>query len=115
MNTKIESVAQRLHGAGAGRTGGMELQRVAALADFYSEAAKRKVYLTNSFEREAAFEHLADMASRLRKLLEEGRVEKAMRWLGFMQGAMWALGVYTIEELKNHSRPDFPIPTIETP
>lgn len=30
--------------------------------------------------------------------------EKLMRWLGFMQGAMWDMGYYTIDELKNHNR-----------
>jgi len=29
-----------------------------------------------------------------------------MRWLGFMQGALWVKGIYTIDELKAHNRPD---------
>ena len=32
--------------------------------------------------------------------------EKLMRWLGFMQGALWVKGIYTIDELKAHNRPD---------
>ncbi len=34
--------------------------------------------------------------------------EKAMRWLGFLQGAFWRCGRFTLDELKNHSRPDNP-------
>lgn len=30
--------------------------------------------------------------------------EKSMRWLGFVQGCLWVLGVYTIEEMKDHNR-----------
>jgi hypothetical protein len=26
--------------------------------------------------------------------------EKLMRWIGFMQGALWSLGYYTIDELR---------------
>jgi hypothetical protein len=33
-------------------------------------------------------------------------IEKAMRWLGFVQGALWAGGSATIEELKRMNMPD---------
>lgn len=29
--------------------------------------------------------------------------EKAHRWLGFIQGVLWLSGVYTLDELKEHS------------
>lgn len=28
--------------------------------------------------------------------------DKLNRWLGFVQGALWMLGVYTIDELREH-------------
>ena len=33
----------------------------------------------------------------------DGSGAKAMRWLGFMQGALYAQGAYTLEDLKQHS------------
>jgi hypothetical protein len=33
------------------------------------------------------------------------RLEKKMRWLGFVQGALWMLGVHSVEELKQHNMP----------
>jgi hypothetical protein len=36
----------------------------------------------------------------------DGRTGKAFRWLGFMQGVLSAEGFYSIDELKNHNRPD---------
>jgi hypothetical protein len=30
---------------------------------------------------------------------------KAMRWLGFVQGVFWALGLMTISEMKRHNKP----------
>jgi len=53
--------------------------------------------------------HLNFMCSEGQKLIEEGRTEKAMRWLGFLQGVLWARGFYSLDDLKNHSRPDGPI------
>lgn len=32
----------------------------------------------------------------------EGETEKVQRWLGFIQGVMWATGLYTIDELRGH-------------
>lgn len=38
--------------------------------------------------------------------LAAGRVEKAHRWLGFVQGVLWSCRVYEINSLKGHNRPD---------
>ncbi len=35
---------------------------------------------------------------------EDGSEKKAMRWLGFIQGALYAHRVFTLTELKEHSR-----------
>ena len=41
------------------------------------------------------------------KLVEAGRREKAMRWLGFIQGAIsWGLELCTVDQLKDMNRPD---------
>lgn len=45
--------------------------------------------------------HLAGMPERV---TEDFSTEKTMRWLGFMQGALWASERFTLEELKEHSR-----------
>lgn len=31
-------------------------------------------------------------------------VEKAFRWLGFVQGVLWTKGIYTIDEMRDHNR-----------
>jgi hypothetical protein len=32
-------------------------------------------------------------------------MEKAFRWLGFVQGVLWTNRVYTLDNLKSHNRP----------
>jgi hypothetical protein len=50
--------------------------------------------------------HVLSMLDRLEGLIDEGRREKVMRWYGFVQGALWAMGLFSVEELKAHSNPD---------
>lgn len=36
----------------------------------------------------------------------ESRLDKAFRWLGFIQGVFFCEKVYTINEMKEHNRPN---------
>jgi hypothetical protein len=49
--------------------------------------------------------HLKYMCVEAQKFVDEGRVEKAMRWLGFLQGVLWESGEFSLDDLKEHSRP----------
>lgn len=49
--------------------------------------------------------HLRLMIETTRELLVEGRREKVMRWLGFIQGAVWTLGFASIDTLKDMNKP----------
>lgn len=48
-------------------------------------------------------EHLVWMSHEIEYLVQEGRIEKAMRWLGFIQGILWAKGVLTISDLADQN------------
>ena len=68
-------------------------------------------YLTSNysqFEADSKHKHLLKMIPQIEEFIDQGRLEKAFRWLGFMQGAFWALGDYTISELKRHNMPALP-------
>ena len=62
--------------------------------------------LRNRISHLVEVSHLLWMCQEAQKFVDEGRVEKAMRWLGFLQGVFWAKTEFTLDELKNHSRPD---------
>ena len=49
--------------------------------------------------------HCHGMLEEMEVFIQEGRMDKVFRWLGFIQGCLWRIGVYTIEEMKNHNRP----------
>jgi len=58
-----------------------------------------------TYETEIA--HLKYVCIQGQKFLDEGHAEKSMRWLGFIQGVLWARGMYTLDDLKNHNRPRY--------
>lgn len=50
-------------------------------------------------------EHIVGMIPKMRVFLVQGRREKAFRWLGFIQGVFYSIGIYTIEDMAEHNRP----------
>ena len=40
-----------------------------------------------------------------RDFVAESRIEKAFRWLGFIQGVLWSFGFVTIDNAKDTNRP----------
>lgn len=53
---------------------------------------------------EEAMAHIASMFDRLFEFLDQGRIGKAYRWLGFIQGALWRSGIYNVNDLKYHNK-----------
>lgn len=49
--------------------------------------------------------HFKFMCDEAQLFVDQGRVEKAMRWLGFLQGSFWMDDVFTLDQLKKHSMP----------
>ena len=49
--------------------------------------------------------HCHGMLDKMVGFVKEGRIEKAFRWLGFVQGCLWSTRQYSLEDLKSHNRP----------
>ena len=50
--------------------------------------------------------HCHGMLDEIEEFILAGRIEKTFIWLGFIQGCLWALGIYTLAELRKHNRRD---------
>jgi hypothetical protein len=48
--------------------------------------------------------HLLWMCDQVELFLNKDQWEKVNRWLGFMQGALWMSGIYSIDEMRDHNR-----------
>ncbi len=55
--------------------------------------------------KKIALDHLYSMLPEMGKFIRENQREKFSRWLGFIQGVLWLLGEFTLNELRNHNRP----------
>lgn len=60
--------------------------------------------------RSDAYAHALWMLNRLIKLLDEGKLEQASRWLGFAQGVFWQHGLFTVDEMYKHNTIDAELP-----
>ena len=49
-------------------------------------------------------QHCAWMCLQALQYNSEKRTDKAMRWLGFIQGVLWSERIFSIDQLKEHSR-----------
>lgn len=49
-------------------------------------------------------QHCAYMCEKIKNGDLKGKTNKMMRWLGFIQGALWSTGSYTIARLKDQNR-----------
>lgn len=52
----------------------------------------------------ARLEHTRWMCQQVPELVAEGRLEKANRWIGFIQGVLWAYEAGTIASFKDDNR-----------
>ena len=55
-------------------------------------------------EREV-LEHCHGMLHKMESFIVLGRMDKTFRWLGFIQGCLASLGIYSLDDLKNHNKP----------
>jgi len=51
-------------------------------------------------------EHCHAMLDKMEEFIEQNRMDKVFRWLGFLQGFLWSQKIYTLTELTNHNRKD---------
>jgi hypothetical protein len=99
---------------------GMDLARILHVVRYYDAILDRMAIgpamewpdlrvLTGS---ELPLQHIRSMITRLIPMIEDepGRREKIMRWFSFVQCALWMEGTFTVNELKEHSRPDAELP-----
>lgn len=56
-------------------------------------------------DKRMPLEHALWMCEESLGFIRDGDHEKAMRWLCFIQGTLWFCRVYTIEQMREHSRP----------
>jgi hypothetical protein len=76
----------------------MNDERCLSIVQLYEHKLQKKFYDTPEFD------HIREMLEKMPAFLREGRREKFMRWLGFIQGVLWSRGIYELGTLKSHNK-----------
>ncbi len=61
---------------------------------------------TSEPDTATTLQHVLWMCEEIPNLVDAGRIEKSMRWLGFVQGCLWQIGLLTIGDLKENNKPN---------
>lgn len=81
----------------------MNKDKIYEVLERYSKDCERMIEEKDPFVLE--LDHIRQMIPQVQEFIRQGRMEKAFRWLGFIQGTFWVIGVYSIQEMKDHNRP----------
>ena len=54
--------------------------------------------------RQNSLAHCHAMLQKMREFVASGDVDKAFRWLGFIQGVLWNEQIFDLATLREHSR-----------
>ncbi len=86
----------------------MTAEKLSSVFLLYKEWIREKGILPcRSEDSPCHLGHLAYMADvSLTEFIPAGRREKAMRWLGYIQGVLVACGWFKLDDVKKHSMPD---------
>lgn len=58
-----------------------------------------------AWEEHQQLMHAREMIPKMRNFIEQKRMDKVFRWLGFLQGILYCNGIYSIDEMANHNKP----------
>lgn len=92
----------------------MTKEKILAVAEYYREMFVHhdvgkepfphdELFTKNKIPRGDA--HCHYMLGKIDEFVHDDRIEKVFRWLGFLQGYLFATGQFTIGELEDHNRP----------
>ena len=85
----------------------MDVSRVVFVAEMYEQMLKRYGHEPKNCSSDIggpleATAHVLWMCGQLKRIALED-MDKACRWLGFIQGVLWTRGFYTIDEMREHN------------
>lgn len=87
----------------------MTTRQLKRLLSYYREELLRHGATAPVRNREKPnLNHLLWMCNEIERFLDEDRSAKAMRWLGFLQGALWWGGFRSIDAMRADNRGETP-------
>jgi hypothetical protein len=88
--------------------GGKILEVIGIYRLYFEEKGIKKVEFSknnNPSSQKEILSHCHNMLDKMERFIKSERIEKSFRWLGFIQGCLWATKCYSLNDLKDHNRP----------
>lgn len=83
----------------------MTREQILDICKKYDEMLMREGFLKKQEHYEyGSLNHCRYMLNKIPIHIDDGKFEKANRWLGFVQGILWAHGYCDIKTMKEHNR-----------
>jgi hypothetical protein len=83
----------------------MTTEQINAVCMKYDEAlAKHGAQVFRESDKPGSLNHLRWMCQEIICFTAAKKTDKAFRWLGFVQGALWTKEIFNIEQLKDDNR-----------
>ena len=92
----------------------MTKEKILELAELYDmECAKLTIFdpakidpthyvaINTLEESDIVFAHLRWCCSQVKRFVEEGHLDEARQWFGFVQGCLWMRGIFSLEEMRS--------------
>lgn len=84
----------------------MEVEQILSVVKKYDNMLLNMgvVNITRENENPESLAHIRWMINEIPNQIMDGKIEKANRWLGFIQGVFWVKGIADIHQLKEDNR-----------
>ena len=83
----------------------MDKNQIIKIAQEYHNTLMDLGYEIKRENREpASLNHILWMISQMAELFKQDKFEKMNRWIGFIQGALWSRGIYSVSEMREHNQ-----------
>lgn len=84
----------------------MNNNQIKSILSYYERTIQinKRLSRWNNYSKFIQYDHLLEMIPKMITLLDEGKIDKVNRWLGFIQGVLWMLNDFKLEDLKDHNR-----------
>jgi hypothetical protein len=88
----------------------MSPEKIKELMHFYTRAIglepRRDDQGFGGKDTNVALHHAVWMCGEVIQFANTQRMAKANRWIGFIQGVLWSHGVMTIDQMRQHNKPE---------
>lgn len=76
-------------------------EKIKIICKKYEDLLLKNIEANEENDNQGSIAHIKWMLQQIPIQLENNKIEKAMRWLGFVQGVLWCKNIRSIQEMRD--------------